>query len=1056
MAAEVLLQVLSEIILNKVVVLASESIGLAWGLREELNKLSRQLRMIQAKLHDADGRQQQQQSVRIWLDELKDVAYDADEVLGEFEYETLRHKVDAQNHTKKKVCNFFSLPILIAFHFKMASKVKKINARTEQISREANDLQLVDMLPLEDITMEPVRDKSCRQTHPFVDDSTIVGRDQDVSKIPDKLLGPSNEGEDLPIISIVGMAGLGKTTLAQLVYKNEKVVRHFDERKWVCLSSDFSVIRLLKEMGEFLAITIPEMSNVEAIVNKLKEILQHKKYLLVLDDVWNTDPKKWDLMRDALLGIGFSKGSKILVTTRSNKVISAMQTIPTHQLSGLSSDDSWSVFKQRAFACGGSKETPYLASIGRRLVKRCGGVPLAIRALGGFMYSNKNESEWQSIEKSEIWTLPEDELGILPALKLSYNYLSPPSLKQCFAYCSIFPKDYVIEKEIIILLWMAQGFLQPSQESNLEMEDIGNFYFNVLLKNSLFQDVVKDAYGEIKTCKMHDLVHDLAQSISKSEIFLLEETQKRKEIPPVRHLSLISDKKIEQRIGKDNGQKLRTLNFLRPCDVRGDTLANLKCLRSLNLSRSPIKKLSNSIGRLTQLRYLDISRTEIRRLPNSVTQLYHLQTLNMAHCNKMVELPKELRRLINLRHLRLDWYNSRRLMKDAPIEMGRLVHLRTLPLFMVGPNKGHRIEELGSLNSIGGQLRICNLEHVRDKEEAKRANLLGKVNIDRLELEWSTDTFKNNNNNRIFNHHDEVLEGLQPHSNLKRLWIEGYRGGAIPSWMTTMLHLQVLNIRNCPKINSILSSLESLISLQELIIVNCEELIALPSGFQLCASLKKIRICGCPNLESLPIGLSESTSLSVLKIVKCKRLSRFPEGLLCCFTSLKILEIGGFWEELDTFPSLLSSNCRSGSYNTTTSSTTTATDANDNNNNNITFHQHQHHHLYHLEQLELFGWPKLKSLPGQFLRHLSLLKSLWIEEFGGLEAVPEWLPENLEELHLLHCKNLKYLPPAESMQRLTKLRKLHTHGCPILAERCARETGPEWHKIALIPDTIIS
>ncbi|THG14087.1 hypothetical protein TEA_009345 [Camellia sinensis var. sinensis] len=210
---------------------------------------------------------------------------------------------------------------------------------------------------------------------------------------------------------------MGKTTLAQLVYNNEKVVKHFgDQRMWICVSNDFIVPKLLNQMVQSLTGDKSDIDNIEGIVRKLAAKLNGKKYLLVLDDVWNENPDKWECMRNSLVGIGGSKGSKIISTTRSMHVVSTMRTSPslTHHLNQLSENESWTMFWKRAFANGGPTETSNLVAIGRKMVEKCKGVPLAIKSLG----------------------------------------------------------DFNIQKDKSIQLWMAQGYLQPSSGSNLEMKDV--------------------------------------------------------------------------------------------------------------------------------------------------------------------------------------------------------------------------------------------------------------------------------------------------------------------------------------------------------------------------------------------------------------------------------------------------------------------------------------------------------------------------------------------------------------------------------------------------------
>ncbi|XP_057949539.1 putative disease resistance protein RGA3 [Malania oleifera] len=930
----------------------------------------------------------------------------------------LRRIVEIQNQMVKKVCNFFSFSSPIIFRLKMAHKVRNANISLEKIKSKAI---LIGLIPMPSVdTPAPIREN--RETDSFVDDSKI-GREDDVLTIVNMLTSTNNH-KIITVIPIVGMAGIGKTTLAQLIYKNEQVNEHFDVKIWVCVSENFNVKRIIKGILESIAKNeYHGLENLDNILKTIKKKLEWKKYLLVLDDVWNENPNKWDDLKSHLLAVSKKMGNVIVVTTRNDKVASFMETIPSYHLGTLSEEDCWAIFKQKVFASGGPLETSDLIVLGREIVKKCGGLPLAATVLGGIMHYKREKQDWLSILNSDIWDLPENEDGILPVLKLSFDSLPSSSLKRCFAYCAIFPKDFTIERDDLVELWMAQGLLQPSEKSRMEMEDLGYEYFKILLYNSLFQDATTDYFGNIQKCKMHDLVHDLAQSISRSEILALEASQLNETIP-ARHLSLISDKEFVNTIPKNNVRKLRTL--FSKVGVSNTMLLNLGCLRILNLNRADLEELPISIGKLKHLRYLNVSWTNIKVLPKSIAKLYNLQTLKLMCCSSLEELPREMRKLIKLRHLHVD-SDSDDIRKQMPTAMGRLVDLQTLPFFAVSCRRGYRIEELGPLNRLKGKLKIYNLEHVGNKEEAKRANLMAKTNIFTLGLIWSRKREGDDNIND-----EEVLEGLQPHLNLNKLKIENFGADKFPSWMTMMVNLQVLKIEECHELDSI-PSIHGFTFLRKLVIIGCSALISLPRGLQSCKYLEELTVEECCNLTSIP-NIQELCSLSILRIIDCETLMELPEGLLCCLTSLWSLTIGRFWEELDFFPSLL---CRACSSCTGCS----AVDLNG-----------HHHHLISLEVLELHGWPELKSLPDQ-LQHLSRLRSMEIVDFDGLEALPEWLGRlsSLEKLEISGCENLQYLPTAEAMRRLSKLRWLGVFDCPLLEERCIEETGSEWSKISHIP-----
>ncbi|KAK2971861.1 hypothetical protein RJ640_000878 [Escallonia rubra] len=1074
-------------ILSKVLPLVANEASLAWGFKGELKRLARRLNMIQDLLSDAESKQLTLKAVKTWLKSLNAVAYDADTVLDEFSYELLRRQVAVRDQIKYKVRDSFSPsknPLL--FHLKMAHKIKAINLSLDDIYNEAREIGLkpVDLIN----SSAGAGRQEVLATHPGLGDSEeIVGRAADVSVVADMLLMPNNEN-GLPVISIVGMGGQGKTTLAKQIYKNDKVVRHFDERIWVSVSDDFEDKRILNEMVQSLKQINPQLSNMEGILKILQERLKEKKYLVVLDDVWNENSWKWESLKNALLEIGGSSESKVLVTTRNDGVASTMNS-RTYPLKHLSDDDSWIMFKQKAFAKGGAVETSDLVDIGREIVKKCRGVPLAIKVVGGLMHSKKSRHEWLSVQDRHLGELPEDVTGvILRILKLSYDHLPSSSLKQCFAYCSILPKDSEINKDNLIHLWMAIGLLHPSERSNSTMEDVGSSYFDTLLWNSFLQDAEKDNFFDsITSCKMHDLVHDLATRTSDGYCATLK-ANKVEENSEAVHLSLDLGEANTPASSKASYPRVQTL-FLH-CHLP-NMLANFTHLRALVLTNYAIKELPNSIGKLKHLRYLDISKTNVETLPVSINKLYNLQTLRVRY---LTGVPEKFGNLINLRHFIFEYVEFMTGEYFTIDGIGQMTCLQTLPFFVLSRDKGCQIEDLGGMNDLKGELKIFGLEDVRTTEEAKKANLLKKSHINALQFHWSGG--EEENRNEIVpeekNTHEHVLEGLTPHSNLKRLVVQNFWGKNFSSWMmmpsqssVVLQNLVDIKLKYCRSSEQI-PTLGHLTCLKFIHIENLYNLkrigaefygpnaeVATGSGWGVSAggamfpALRKLSLLNLRGLEEWLEAVHPSPSvkvfpcLEVLKLTGLSKLSMVPshfpaikklriEGIndvavlrkmsskLTTLTSLVMVSVKGsdlqllmeeFLGKNLSLKNLSIKNCPYFSYlpiqKLVALETLSIVRCGD-----LTSISDEIGGLTSLKEFGLEGCEKLTCLP-KGLESLVSLESLWIEGIQELSVFPDTLLlASLRKLKIGGFKELSSLP--EGLQALSSLEDFSVTACPKL------------------------
>jgi hypothetical protein len=853
-----------------------------------LKKLKTTFLTLNAVFEDAEELQVTKPAVKEWLDELKDAIYDAEDVLDEVATEALRSELDAEFQTTASKVR--KLPISVfrtSFVKQIEPKIKEILGKLEILAQQK------DLIGLK----EGVGGKSSERlpTTCLVEESDICGRNDEKEAIVKMLLSDDVRGNEMGVIAIVGMGWIGKTTLAQSVYNNDKVKEHFNIDAWVCVSEEFDVFKVAKTILEAVTSSISNTKDLNQLQLRLKECLTGKKFLLVLDDVWNETYDHWEtLCKPFKYG---AQGSKVIVTTRSDRVVSVARAM-SHRLMELPKEDCWSLFAKHAFHDGNSNAHGELEVIGRKIIKKCGGIPLAVKTIGSLLRSKPDVDEWDKILESELWDLRIDEMGILPALRLSYKYL-PSHLKRCFAYSSIFPKDYAFKKDQLILLWMAEGFLQ--QPKNKKMEEVGNEYFLTLESRSLFQKLSYD-----KSCfVMHNLVSDLAKSISEQFILRLEGDCSHEIVNNTRHLSYFfkqefhSLKKFE---ALHKAKRLRTFLRLNMFNrkycyfnrkVLHDLLPTLRCLRVLSLMKyQNFTELPDSIGKLKYLRYLDLSFTNVQRLPDFICQLCNLQTLILSRCEHLAALPRKMYKLINLQHLDISGTGIR----EMPEQLGRLKRLQTLTKFIIGKCSGSCITELGKLTNLRGSLSILEIQNVESPTDALQASLREKKNLEDLVLEW-------NRYNNFSESERTVLDSLRPHTYLKKLTIKHYGGKSFSDWVghPSFSNIASLDLHNC-KYCSNLPPLGQLPSLHNLSIVGFDEVVTVghefcgnsSSSFKSFGALKVLHFEKMANWEEwISFGAPENgggafPQLEKLYIKDCPKLTG---GLPVHLPSLAILEI---------------------------------------------------------------------------------------------------------------------------------------------------------------------
>lgn len=855
----------------------------------------------------------------------------------------------------------------------------------------------------------------------FVKSAIALGRTQEKDQLISQLLeipivqGIAQAQTQLSMIPIVGMGGMGKTTLARLVYDDGRVQEHFEIKAWVNMRGQNPkplqniARRLLKSATGVLC----PLNSLVKLSEMVFDAFLSKRSLIVLDDVESMDTEAWLHMKDSWFSsVGF--GSKVMITTRNQEVPNVFAVASeSFSLGKLSDNDCWSLYSSLAF--GPSEETEHarLIRAAKELAARCKGVPLSLKLLGSLTRFEKSLllEKIYCADLMKIITIFQDDSFVLPMSVLAL----PQDLFKCFAYCGIFPCGYVLDKEKLIDMWIADGLVKPSvgtQKQNLEA--IGEAYFHQLLCRSFFIDVNFE-HGEIVQARMPSAVHGasrkIAEIVFKNKIGYVGGVDKKCEELSVAlpFQEAYSPRQLQTLVSLPT-ENLHPLN-------RSPSFVEFKRLRSLDLNRSGIRKLSKHVCSLRKLRYLNLSHTLLTSLPKSFTNLTCLQTLNLSSCYYFKSLPKKLSSLSQLRHLDLFQCNS---LTCIPSGVGRLVSLVTMTLYVLGKNDIKGAADLGQLhelNDLRGVLLIRNLENVKNISEARAADLQEKK-LHHLGLSWSHKVDKC----------DTVLESLQPNPQLQVLDLTGYGGSRFPSWMPNLHNLVKLLINDCSCTK--LPTLGKLPSLKELQLIELFNIESIGEEFfgygddhegHAFPSLEKLKLHGMHKLnnwsnaaiaeESLNHYGSRAVfpSLKRLSIQDCPELQSLPSSLQCV-TELVV------WRSHSKILHVLTTGMESLSISSIVI-----------NDMDVEECFQGLSSLISVKKLILVGSRGLNDLQSTDIDKFRGLQHLRILHCLDLKSVEISRLGILQKLHVLDCQNLDYID--FSAQRLT-LTELVVEDCP--------------------------
>nr|UBY06914.1 NBS-LRR disease resistance protein [Dasypyrum villosum] len=581
------------------------------------------------------------------------------------------------------------------FGIKSNHYVKIFTAIVDEMAEVDKEIQRV--IQMKDQWLKPWKDSIPE----FVKDEDLVGIEYNRILLSGWLY--SEEPENT-VIAVSGMGGLGKSTLVSTVYEREKI--NFQAHAWIVVSKIYTVYALLKELiwkigyiEQPLSAGLDKM-DVHDLKKKVQQGLENRKYLIVLDDVWEQDV--YFQIHDALQNL---LGSRIIITTRKDHVAGISSPTRHLDLQPLSKPVAFDLFRRRAFYNRKGHMCPKdLEMIATSIVDRCHGLPLAIVAIGNMLSSR---------QRLDIWTQKYNQLRfstndhVWDILNLSYHDLSR-DLRNCLVYCSLFPRGYPMSCDSLVRLWVAEGFVLTKEENTPEV--VAEGILIELIHRKMLEVAETDELGRVNACKMHDIARELAISVAKEERFASAND----------HDTLIPMDKDVRRLSlcgwKDNTAlevklpRLRTLVFLGLISFSPGMLSSILSesyyLTVLELQASEITEVPALIGHLFNLRYIGLRRTKVKSLPDSIENLSNLHTLDIKQ-TKIEKLPRGVVKIKKLRHLLADRYADEKQTEfpyfigvQAPKELSNMKELQTLETVESSFDLADQLKKLMQLRSV--------------------------------------------------------------------------------------------------------------------------------------------------------------------------------------------------------------------------------------------------------------------------------------------------------------------------------------------------------------------
>ena len=717
----------------------------------------------------------------------------------------------------------------------------------------------------------------------FKQDEEVVGLEGPIQTLKKGL----TEGrEERTVISIVGMAGLGKTTLSKQVF--DRVHKHFECHALITVSRPYTVERLLRDLTKELCEERNEQPpqdvetmNQMSLIKEVRKRLCNKRYVVLFDDVWNE--KFWDDIELAL--IDNKNGSRILITTRDERVVEFCKkalSFEVHKLQPLSKEKSLELLCRRAFGYDFDGRCPEdYEEVGLDIVRKCECLPLAIVAIGSLLYRKcKSSSEWHLFSQNLSSELQgNSELhSVTKILSLSYDAL-PQNLRSCLLYFGMYPEDYEVKCDRLIWQWIAEGFVKHESRKNLE--EVAQQYLMELISRSLVLVSSFSTDGKVKACRVHDSMHEMIRLKIKNTEFCeyIDEHNHLEPSGTIRRLAIATSS--NGLIGSiEESQHVRSILFFtnkvlsEDFTIRLLAIAKYMRLKVLDFEFAPLYNVPESLGSLINLKYLSFRDTYIRSLPKSICKLQNLETLDVranreiamqnleildVRANREIEVPKEITKLRKLRCFLGNRISSIAL-KDS---LGSITSLEKMHVLEIDPD-GEVIREIGKLKQLR-DLRVVSLRgddadtlcsSINEMPLLERLHISTKYGTEAIDLQIRSSLSK--------------LRKLHLYGNLKEfpIWIPRLQNLVKLSLVQSRLtNIPLISLGNMPNVLILSLSLNS---------YEGETLHFQKGGFQ---KLKELELQRLHQLSSIFIDSGTLQSLEKLLIINIPKLKTVPSGI---------------------------------------------------------------------------------------------------------------------------------------------------------------------------------